>query len=102
MVFFFVQWYREVKCHCPKAQFILVGTRLEKRKEHERDERKERSTLFITKQQGLQMKRLLGARDYVEVSYKTNEGVEELIAAIRDYQSNSTNYWERHKSCDIL
>lgn len=48
------------------------------------------------------MKRLLGARDYVEVSYKTNEGIEELITAIRDYQSNSTNYWERHKSCDIL
>ena len=93
-----MQWYKEVKVHNPKATVILVGTRLEKRK----GEDGERGG-HITRQQGLQMRKLLEARDYVEISYKTNEGLDEVIANISDYHCRqSTSNVNNWKYCSIL
>ncbi|XP_019849686.1 PREDICTED: rho-related protein racC-like [Amphimedon queenslandica] len=91
-------WYKEVKLRNPKAQVILVGTKLEKRIEEGGKEGGE----YITRQQGLEMRQLLEARDYVEISYKTNEGLDEIRANISDYhhrQSTSANNW---RNCSIL
>lgn len=92
-----MQWYKEVKLHNPKARVILVGTKLEKRREESGKEGG-----HITREQGLEMSQVLEARDYVEISYKTNEGLDEVRTLISDYhhrQSTSVNNW---RNCSIL
>ena len=39
-------------------------------------------TKLVTRGQGYQMKQLIGAIHYIECSYKTNEGFDELIKEI--------------------
>lgn len=79
------QWYNEIRQLCPKTPLLLVATKLDKR-----EEEKESSHLSlthttpqtITKREGIQLMKSLKAKGYVECSYKTMEGLEELISAI--------------------
>ena len=88
--------------HCPKTPVILVGTKQEKR-DHSNDKE------LVTRGQGYQMKQLIGATQYIECSYKTNEGLDELVKEIILTTKENTNchrclHCPTHsiKSCAIL
>jgi len=77
------KWYPEVTHHCPQAPLILVGT-----KKDLRDDPSMVSTLQqkgmtpVTREQGEQMAREIGAVCYIEVSSLTSENIKELFTAV--------------------
>lgn len=57
------QWYPEIDHHAPNIPIILVGTKLDLRNDEETRERlRERRMAPIEYEEGLKMKREIGAR----------------------------------------
>eukprot|EP01084_Bolivina_argentea_P250327 419358_1 len=65
-------WIPEIKHHVPNASFLLVGTKIDLREDHDQF-----ST--ITKQEGEQMARELEAKKYVECSALTQDGLQNVF-----------------------
>lgn len=60
-MFYCVQWYPEVRHHCPNTPIILVGTKLDLRDDKDTIEKlKEKKLTPITYPQGLAMAKEIG------------------------------------------
>ncbi|KAL6458623.1 hypothetical protein MHYP_G00320950 [Metynnis hypsauchen] len=82
-----MQWYPEVRYHCPNTQIILVGTKLDLRDDKDTIEKlKEKQLTPITYPQGLAMAKEIGAVKYLECSAVTQQGLkttfDEAIRAV--------------------
>ena len=68
------QWLPEIRHGCQSAPLILVGTKLDLRDDKETIERlKKMGVAPITQEQGLKMKKKIGAVKYLEHSVLTEE-----------------------------
>uniref|UniRef100_H3DKU9 Decapping and exoribonuclease protein n=1 Tax=Tetraodon nigroviridis TaxID=99883 RepID=H3DKU9_TETNG len=75
-----LQWYPEVRHHCPNTPIILVGTKLDLRDEKETVEKlKEKKLSPITYPQGLAMAKEISAVKYLECSALTQRGLKTVF-----------------------
>ena len=98
-----VKWLPEVRHHCPKVPFLLVGTKLDLRSHKETLEavEKEFKTGPISADMGLTKAQEIGAAMYMECSAATQTGLAEVFAeAVRT--ANSATKKKAKKSCQIL
>ncbi|WAQ96866.1 RAC1-like protein [Mya arenaria] len=65
-------WVPEVRHHCKDTPIILVGTKVDAREFSDRSE-------IVKNQQGRRLKKLVGARYYVECSAQTKMGIVEVF-----------------------
>ena len=74
------RWYPELQHHCRNVPMILVGLKLDLRKDLETIQKmKEKRLAPITYPQGLAMARDIGAVKYLECSALTREGLNEVF-----------------------
>lgn len=67
-LYFFIQWYHEVRHHCPNTPIILVGTKLDLRDDKDTIEKlKEKKLSPIIYPQGLAM-----AKEISQLSQRTH------------------------------
>ncbi|XP_052789940.1 ras-related C3 botulinum toxin substrate 1-like isoform X1 [Mya arenaria] len=66
------KWVPEVRHHCKDTPIILVGTKVDAREFSDRSE-------IVKNQQGRRLKKLVGARYYVECSAQTKMGIVEVF-----------------------
>lgn len=65
---FFLQWYPEVRHHCPNTPIILVGTKLDLRDDKDTIERlRDKKLAPITYPQGLAMAREIGKNFFLRM-----------------------------------
>ena len=69
-----------------------MGTKLEKRNQQK----------TISSSQGLQMKKTIGATHYIECSYKTNEGLEQLLTEITRNECSIQQCQRKFKTCTLV
>ena len=67
------QWHPEVRHHCPRTPFILVGTKTDLR------DGAPQGPNFVTRTQGKKMAAKIKANKYVECSAKEISGVKEVF-----------------------
>ncbi|CAL4251405.1 unnamed protein product [Meganyctiphanes norvegica] len=97
------KWYPEVRHHCPIAQIILVGTKL--------DLREDRDTLMmlqeqkitaISYQQGESLAKEGGAIKYLECSAKTQKGIKEVFSEAISAVLSPSSRKKTKRKCTIL
>ena len=99
------KWYPEVSHYSEHTPIVLVGTKLDLRKDIVTIERlKDQDQVPITYAQGLKLKKDIGAVKYVECSALTQEGVrgvfnEAVKAVLQPTEKPKTR---RRKRCSIL
>lgn len=64
------KWLPEVKQHCPKAPFILVGLKVDLKKDLQ-----EKGMELVSTEKGQQKAQEIGAKKYIECSALANEGI---------------------------
>jgi Ras-related C3 botulinum toxin substrate 1 len=75
-----VKWYPELQHHCPNVPVIVVGTKSDLRNDPATTDRlRERRQAPLTREQGTQLARELGAYGYYECSALTLAGVKDLF-----------------------
>ncbi|KAK0155312.1 Ras-related C3 botulinum toxin substrate 2 [Merluccius polli] len=98
-----LQWYPEVRHHCPSTPIILVGTKLDLRDEKETIEKlKEKKLAPITYPQGLALAKEIDSVKYLECSALTQRGLktvfDEAIRAVLCPQPTKT----KKRGCQLL
>ncbi|KAI3359851.1 hypothetical protein L3Q82_014214, partial [Scortum barcoo] len=96
-----VQWYPEVRHHCPNTPIILVGTKLDLRDDKDTmDKLKEKILSPVTYPQGLAMAKEIAAVKYLECSALTQHGIKTVFdEAIR---AALTQRQTKGKKCSLL
>lgn len=96
------KWYQEINKYAPNTPFILVGTKLDIRE----SKKGETSELFVTKAQGEELKKELGAFQYVECSARTQVNMkqvfDEAIRCVLIEKSKAGPKKKAHLRCLIL
>ncbi|XP_078286826.1 ras-related C3 botulinum toxin substrate 1-like [Rhinoraja longicauda] len=97
------KWSTEVKHHCPNTPIILVGTKVDLREDKETIEKlKERNMAPISREEGKQKAKEIGAVKYIESSARKDIGLktifEEAIRAVVQQQKAKKG----RKPCLIL
>ena len=94
------KWIPEIKHHCPDTPFIIVGTKIDLRND-QMVLQKVGST--ITKNQGTNLANQMNAREYVECSALTQEGLKKVFdEAIRHALNKNFSKKKKKKGCLIL
>ena len=70
------KWIPEIKHHCPDSPFIIVGTKTDLRTD---EEVKKKIGDPLTKEDGDRLAREVGAKQYVECSALTQEGLKQVF-----------------------
>ena len=103
------KWYKELKLHNPHTPFILVGTKKDLRNDEEFLQILEsREMKPVTFEQGAKLAKDLGAREYIECSSTTREGIHEVfigaIKAVYDQRREEEKAIpeKKRKNCSIL
>uniref|UniRef100_K3XBT2 Uncharacterized protein n=1 Tax=Globisporangium ultimum (strain ATCC 200006 / CBS 805.95 / DAOM BR144) TaxID=431595 RepID=K3XBT2_GLOUD len=100
------KWLPEIRHHAPGVPFILVGTKLDLRDDHDTLEKlREKKMTPITTEQGESLKNELGAFKYLECSALTQKGLKQVFdEGIRCVLTNQQNPKgrQRGKWCSIL
>jgi len=92
------KWIPEIKHHVPEAPFLLVGTKMDLRMDQEVLAKVGQP---ISKDQGVQLAKELGARNYVECSALTQDGLKNVFdEAIRAALHKDNK--KKNKGCMIL
>jgi small GTP-binding protein len=92
------KWIPEIKHHVPEAPFLLVGTKMDLRNDQEVLKKVGQP---ISKEEGTQLAKELGARNYVECSALTQDGLKNVFdEAIRAAMNKSDG--KKKKACLIL
>jgi len=74
------KWVGEIKHHCPNTPFLLVGTCCDLRDDHVTiEDLRRRNSSPISRQQGEDLARKLGAVRYVECSALTQKGLKNVF-----------------------
>lgn len=93
------KWQPEVKHHCPRTPYILVGTKTDLRDKESKSE----GTKIVTRSMGRKLATKLKATKYMECSARTMEGVKEVFEeAVRAVLSPRQNISERVRRCVLL
>ena len=103
------KWFPEVSHHCPEAALILIGTKIDLRSDkHEAESLAQRGENFVTKEMGIKMASMIGAKKYMECSALTQEGLrdafDESIRAVIGAQASalSAKKKKQKKNCSLL
>ncbi|CAL8109094.1 unnamed protein product [Calicophoron daubneyi] len=90
------KWVPELTTHVPRAPILLVGCKLDIRKDVEVPG----LLSFVTYAQGSALARRIKAKGYLECSALTNEGVKEVFdQSIRHLLAKNQRRTKRHKCC---
>jgi len=74
------KWYPEVMHHCPSAQVLLIGTKIDLRNDQEMiDNLKEKGLAPIPASQGEELAKEIKAFNYMECSALTMEGLKDVF-----------------------
>nr|NP_001027789.1 Rac5 protein [Ciona intestinalis]CAD48479.1 Rac5 protein [Ciona intestinalis] len=98
------KWYPEVHEHCPDIPIVLVGTKLDLREDPETLKTLgERNLVPVTKTQGLQLAKKVGAKKYFECSALTRENLDELfLEAMRNALKGPDKIVKEKPNCQII
>jgi len=92
------KWIPEIKHHVPESPFLLVGTKMDLRNDQEVLKKVSQP---ITQEEGAALAKELGARNYVECSALTQDGLKNVFdEAIRAALNKTDN--KKKKGCLIL
>lgn len=100
-------WFHEIRSVCPNTPFLLVGTKKDLRDEYEINEDRYKTLGMspISTEKGEEMKRRIGAREYIECSslkqIKVKEVFEEASKIALQYK-NTTEKTIDENSCCII
>lgn len=74
------KWAPEIKRHCPKAPIILVGNKLDAREDEKfLRELKRKQMNPISFEEGMALKKSIGAVDYIECSARTGKNLKQVF-----------------------
>lgn len=80
-----VKWFPEVHHHCPSVPIVLVGTKSDLRDNNNPVSQttpiNPNRNSIVSTDQGQQLKKLIGARYYIECSSRTQLGIKEVFDA---------------------
>jgi len=86
------KWIPEIKHHVPEATFLLVGTKMDLRNDQEVLKKVSQP---ITKEEGAALAKELGARNYVECSALTQDGLKNVLLPVsisQEYSQDCPDY----------
>ena len=98
------KWVPEIKHYCPKTPFLLIGNMVDLRNDSDTiSELKRNNEQPVSKSQGEDMAKQVGAIGYLECSALTQEGIGEVIqeACWASYQSLEDE-GKKNKFCGFL
>ncbi|KAL9651161.1 hypothetical protein ABK040_008233 [Willaertia magna] len=97
------KWVPEIRHHCPKVPLVVAGTKTDLRKDPDYLERE--NIKAVTKDEGIQIAKDVGACFYTECSAKTGEGLKDtfnfVIQCALDPNSTQNGKEEKKKGCNI-
>ena len=74
------KWHPEIKHHCPEVPIILVGNKIDLREDPSVIEHLHELRMSpVSKNQGIEMAKKIGAIKYLECSAKTQKGLKEVF-----------------------
>lgn len=92
------KWYPDIHHHCPSTPFILVGTKTDLRGDDSDHDGK-----FVSKMQGEQIAREVGAVKYLECSALAMKGLDVVFeSAIRCVCGPPPGFYSKEKSCLLM
>lgn len=99
---FLLQWYPEVAHFCEGTPLILVGTKIDLRREdHTRRMLSAQGQMPVTSEQGMAVAREIGAK-YIECSAKMGTGVQDVfMLALKESMRGRWGKIVRQKRCII-
>ncbi|KAJ5076586.1 ras-related c3 botulinum toxin substrate [Anaeramoeba ignava] len=76
-------WFPEIEENIPKAKRILIGTKMDLRKNKEKiNKLKKKDRKLISKEEGIELAKKIKARKYFECSSFTQKGIETIFNQI--------------------
>ncbi|KAK9981785.1 hypothetical protein ABG768_001309 [Culter alburnus] len=97
------KWYPEVRHHCPNAQIILVGTKLDLRDDKDTIEKlKKKKQIPITCHEGRAMAEEIGAVKYLECSAVTQMGLKTVFEEAVRVTLDPSLVKKRERKCFLI
>ncbi|XP_048051134.1 ras-related C3 botulinum toxin substrate 1-like [Megalobrama amblycephala] len=97
------KWYPEVRHHCPNAQIILVGTKLDLRDDKDTIEKlKKKKQIPITCHEGRAMAEEIGAVKYLECSAVTQMGLKTVFEEAVRVTLDPSLVKKRERKCLLI
>ncbi|KAK9981789.1 hypothetical protein ABG768_001313 [Culter alburnus] len=97
------KWYPEVRHHCPNAQIILVGTKLDLRDDKDAIEKlKKKKQIPITCHEGRAMAEEIGAVKYLECSAVTQMGLKTVFEEAVRVTLDPSLVKKRERKCFLI
>ncbi|XP_052071686.1 ras-related C3 botulinum toxin substrate 2-like isoform X1 [Mytilus californianus] len=98
------QWIPEIRHHCPRTPIILVGTKLDIRKDNgpENSKHIEKSSDPVSFSEGQTLAKRIEAVKYVECSAKTQEGLQAVFEEAAKAVLFPSKHKPQHRSCILL
>ena len=99
-----IKWVPELKLHMPNSPFILVGTKLDMRNDHNTKLKlKEKNLNTISREQGIILQQDINANKYIECSALTKQNLKNVFdEAIKTVILSNNNDIETKRKCLIL
>ncbi|XP_052071687.1 ras-related C3 botulinum toxin substrate 2-like isoform X2 [Mytilus californianus] len=97
-------WIPEIRHHCPRTPIILVGTKLDIRKDNgpENSKHIEKSSDPVSFSEGQTLAKRIEAVKYVECSAKTQEGLQAVFEEAAKAVLFPSKHKPQHRSCILL
>lgn len=97
------KWYPEVRHHCPNAQIVLVGTKLDLRDDKDTIEKlKKKKQIPITCHEGRAMADEIGAVKYLECSAVTQMGLKTVFEEAVRVALDPSLVKKRERKCLLI
>ncbi|KAF9901103.1 Rho GTPase, partial [Lobosporangium transversale] len=98
------KWIQEVQVYCPDTPVILVGMKKDLRDEYEQAANTEqpKTTRFVTTAEAERVAQEIGARNHLECSALTGDGVDDVFEAATRGALTQGNQSQESGCCVIL
>ncbi|KAG0197621.1 Rho GTPase [Mortierella sp. GBA30] len=96
------KWIQEVQVHCPETPVILVGMKKDLRDDQASSTEQPKTTRFVTTAEAERVAAEIGARNHLECSALTGDGVDDVFEAATRGALTQGNQTQESGCCIIL
>ncbi|CAO3574396.1 unnamed protein product [Mortierella alpina] len=96
------KWIQEVQVHCPETPVILVGMKKDLRDDQASSTEQPKTTRFVTTAEAERVAAEIGARNHLECSALTGDGVDDVFEAATRGALTQGNQSQESGCCIIL